>query len=200
LNKIHILMLKEKDSLYKIIGKIAGEEYYHVAMTTDQNLENMITFRDTVRREKISKINPRKECKLIELEVTDEELNKLNDSIEYYLQHRKDYKFNLLGTVIMCFVAIPLFDRGLHFVAYPMIKLMGRRNRFICATFIMNLFYENDIRLLDHLNDPKFGPSYSHWLMSPYAYDRIGLKEVYTGTIEGLKKAYPAIIKEWKEA
>ncbi len=188
MNKIHIMILKETKSIYKVIGSIAKEEYYHVCMTTDGDLDKMIGFRSAIKIEKASKMNHNKECKLMEMEVTDEQLSALRNSISSYLENREKYKYNVIGLLVMCFIAVPLFDRGVRFIVKPMVKLMRRKDKFICSTFIINLFYENDMRILDHLNDPNFGPSLSPWLMSPYGFDRIGLKQVYQGTIGELIK------------
>lgn len=183
MNKIHILTLKETKSIYKIIGKIAKEEYYHVCMTIDGDLDNMIGFRSAVKKEAISRMNPNKQCKLMEMEVADEQLQALRKSINYYLENKDIYRYNIVGLIVMCFVAVPLFDRGVRFIVKPMVKLMSRKNKFICSTFIINMFYENGMKILDDIDNPNFGPSLSPWLMSPYGFDRIGLKQVYQGTI-----------------
>jgi hypothetical protein len=141
MKKIYIVLAHTGTILSKIIKMKTGAEYTHSSIALDENLRKMYSF---------GRLHPycafiggfvkegatfgtfkrfhKTEISVYELEITDEQYQKVCDNIEYVRLHRKEYRFNILG----------LFLAGFD-------KKIESEKSFYCAEFVKITLEKSDI-------------------------------------------------------
>lgn len=131
----------------KFWNRYAGDTYSHISLSRDSKLGNMMSFarkemdnpfdsglvKEDIRtgmfalKPEISKIA------VMELNVTEEQYNKLSQVMDYYWEHRDDYKFNFLGLGSML-----IFARG-----------VAPKDCFFCSQWVATVLEECGIHIFD---------------------------------------------------
>lgn len=143
MRKIYIILTYTGTILSKIIKCYTGDEFSHVSIALDPELERMYSFG------RLNPYNPfyggfvhegvdigtfrrfsRTRARVYSLEITDEQYEKIENTIMYIKKSRKSYKFNLLG----------LFAVGFH------IKIRYDKS-FYCAEFVKYLLDQAKIEI-----------------------------------------------------
>lgn len=166
MKKIYIVLTYSGTLLSKVIKEFTKDEFSHVSISLDIELEQMYSFGRLhpynmfmagFVQEKIHEgtfkrfYNTR--TKVYELAVTDEQYNKVVETIENIKKEREKYKFNILG----------LFAVGFH-------KKLRNKNSFYCAEFVKYVMEQAkiDIKLPE--------------IVKPEDFKQIeGLQEIYGG-------------------
>ena len=135
MKKIYIVLTYTGTILSRVIRVVRRDEFTHVSISLDENLEEMYSF---------GRLNPyiafiggfvHESCKygtfkrfkntkseIFYIEVTDEQYKKIKKKIKYFKRKKGLYRFNLIG--LMC-VAIN--------------RRVSLKNQFYCAEFIKYL-------------------------------------------------------------
>lgn len=132
MKKIYIILTHTGTVLSKIVKYYTKYEYSHISIGLDKELNRMYSFgrlnpynpfwagfvheyidKGTFKRFKNTK------TEVYSLEITDEQYSNIEKLIEKMIQHRKKYKFNILG----------LFAVSIN-------KKVSTRNSFYCAEFV----------------------------------------------------------------
>lgn len=135
MKKIYIVLAHTGTLLSRIIKIRTGAEYTHSSIALDEDLEQMysfgrkysyIAFIGGFVKEGASfgtyKRFYKTEISVFELPVTDEQYNKIYNKIEYIKEHKKEYRFNILG----------LFFAGFN-------KRLQFNKTYYCAEFVKKL-------------------------------------------------------------
>lgn len=135
MKKIYIVLAHTGTLLSRIIKIRTGAEYTHSSIALDEDLEQMysfgrkysyIAFIGGFVKEGASfgtyKRFYKTEISVFELPVTDEQYNKICKKIEYIKEHKKEYRFNVLG----------LFLAGFN-------KKLQFNKTYYCAEFVKKL-------------------------------------------------------------
>lgn len=173
MKKIYIILTHTGTVLSKIIQSYTKDEFSHVSVALDPELEDMYSFgrlnpynpfvggfihehidEGTFKRFKKTK------TKIVELDIEESQYIKLKESIERIQNEKEQYKFNVLG----------MFAIGLN------IKVKAK-NSFYCAEFVKHVIEESDI----DMELPE--------LVRPESFKNIyGAKEVYKGLLKEYNK------------
>jgi len=136
--KIYIVLTHTGTFLSKIIKNYTKDEFSHVSIALDKELNKMYSFG------RLNPYNPfvggfiheyidkgtfkrffNTKAQIYSLEVTEEQYEKINNTINQIEQNKNEYKFNVLG----------LFAVGFN------VKIRGRKS-FYCAEFVKYLLEE----------------------------------------------------------
>lgn len=142
MKKIYIVLTYSGTILSKAIRLIKKDEYTHVSISLDKDLNEMYSFGrlnpyiafiggfvhespkyGTFKRFKETK------TKIFYIEITNEQYRRLKKTIKHFKKNKKNYKFNILG---------------LFFVAFE--KKVVKKNSFYCAEFIKYLLENAKIK------------------------------------------------------
>ena len=168
MQKIYIVLTHTGTILSRIIKTYPGDEFSHISISLNKELTEMYSFG------RLNPYNPfwggfvheyinkgtykrffRTQTKVYELEVTDEQYNKIKDNIEKIKNDEVKYKFNIIG----------LFAVGFH-------KTIKREHSFYCAEFVRYVLENAGLKI--DLPVPA----------KPEEFKNIqGLKEVYKGLL-----------------
>ena len=143
MKKIYIVLSYTGTILSRIVKLYTRKEYSHVSIALDENLKHMYSFGrlnpynpfiggfvqespnyGTFKRFKNSKI------KIYSLEVSDEDFEKIKDTIEDVSKNRNDYKFNVMGLITI--------------IGHYHLK---RENCFYCAEFVKYVLSSSNLEL-----------------------------------------------------
>ena len=153
MKKIYIVLAHTGTLLSRIIKIRTGAEYTHSSIALDENLEQMysfgrkysyIAFIGGFVKEGASfgtyKRFYKTEISVFEILVTDEQYNKISEKIEYIKEHKKEYRFNILG----------LLGAGFN-------KKLQFNKTYYCAEFVKKLleFAEIDTSELPEIIKPE---------------------------------------------
>lgn len=132
MKKIYIVLAHTGTLLSRIIKIRTGAEYTHSSISLDEDLQQMysfgrkysyIAFLGGFVREGADfgtyKRFYKTEVSVFEIPVTDEQYNIINEKIEYMKEHKKEYRFNVLGLFLAG------FDKRLQF-----------NKTYYCAEFV----------------------------------------------------------------
>lgn len=141
MKKIYIVLAHTGTLLSRIIKIRTGAEYTHSSIALDEDLEQMysfgrkysyIAFIGGFVKEGASfgtyKRFYKTEISVFELPVTDEQYNKVCKRIDYIKEHKKEYRFNILG----------LFFAGFN-------KRLQFNKTYYCAEFVKKLLEVSDV-------------------------------------------------------
>lgn len=132
MKKIYIVVSHTGTVLSRIIQCYTRDEYSHVSIALDKNLEEMYSFgrlnpynpfyggfiHEKVNEGTFKRFKNTRSC-IYSLEVEEYQYRKIKKIIQRFAYNRKAYKFNVIG----------LFAVGLHIKIKP-------RNAFYCAEFV----------------------------------------------------------------
>ena len=115
MKKVYIVLSASWTKVSKTIKFFTKFEYCHVSISFDENLGKMYSF----WRKKINNVfnagfveeipnvwmlkiyNPK--CKIVELKVSDEQYNKINERINNFKNYKNNYKYNFIGLLYILF-------------------------------------------------------------------------------------------------
>lgn len=132
MKKVYIIVTHTGTVLSRIIQCYTRDEYSHVSIALDENLEEMYSFgrlnpynpfiggfvHEKINEGTFKRFKNTRTC-IYSLEVEEYQYRKIKKIIKRFYYNRKAYKFNVIG----------LFAVGLHIKIKP-------RNSFYCAEFV----------------------------------------------------------------
>lgn len=168
MKKIYIILTHTGTALSKIIKKYTKDEFSHVSIALDKELNEMYSFG------RLHPSNPfwagfvheyihsgtfkrfyKTMTKVYFLEVTDEQYQEVKKAIEEIKAERKKYKFNIIG----------LFAAGFN-------KRIQKENYLYCAEFVKHVIDKANIKT----NLPE--------IVKPEDFKKVeGLQEIYSGLL-----------------
>lgn len=141
MRKVYIVLAHTGTLLSRLIKMKTGAEYTHVSISLDENLKNMysfgrkysyIAFIGGFVREGANfgtfKRFYNTEISIYEVSVTEEQYQKVCETIEFVKEHKDEYKFNILG----------LFLAGFN-------KKRKAEKTYYCAEFVKALLEKSEI-------------------------------------------------------
>lgn len=168
MKKIYIILTHTGTVLSRIIKKYTKDEFSHVSIALDEELNKMYSF---------GRLNPynafyggfvheyinegtfkrfyKTRAKIYSLEISDEQYKEISKNIIKFEQSKDKYKFNIVG----------LFAVGIH-------KRIQKENRFYCAEFVKYILEKSGV-------DTKLPE-----IIKPEDFKKLeGLKEIYSGLL-----------------
>lgn len=168
MKKIYIILTHTGTVLSRIIKKYTKDEFSHVSIALDEELNKMYSF---------GRLNPynafyggfvheyinegtfkrfyKTRAKIYSLEISDEQYEEISKNIIEFEQNKNKYKFNIVG----------LFAVGIH-------KRIQKENRFYCAEFVKYILEKSGV-------DTKLPE-----IIKPEDFKKLeGLKEIYSGLL-----------------
>lgn len=143
MKKIYIVLTHTGTTLSKLVKYYTKYEFSHISIALDEKLNKMYSFgrlnpynpfwagfvheyidKGTFKRFKNTKTI------VYSLEITDEQYKSIESLIEKMIEHRKKYKFNILG----------LFAVSIH-------KKVRMKNSFYCAEFVKYVVEEAGVEM-----------------------------------------------------
>lgn len=142
MKKIYIVITYTGTNLSKIIKYYTHSEFSHISISLDEELEKMYSFG------RLNPYNPfwggfvhegidrgtfkrfyKTTARIYSIAVTDEQYEKIEETIKNIGENKKDYKFNIIG----------LFAVGFN-------KRIERKNYFYCAEFVKHVLESGGIK------------------------------------------------------
>lgn len=168
MKKIYIVLTHTGTTLSKIIKSYTKDEFSHVSIALDSELQEMYSFG------RLHPYNPfwggfvheyidkgtykrfyKTKAKVYSYEVTEEQYEKLKNNIKQIEINKEDYKFNIIG----------LFAVGFH-------KKIGKEKSFYCAEFVKYVIEKANI----NMELPT--------IIKPEDFKNVeGLQEIYNGLL-----------------
>lgn len=168
MKKIYIVLTHTGTTLSKLVKYYTKYEFSHISIALDKELNKMYSFgrlnpynpfwagfvheyidKGTFKRFENTK------AEIYSLEVTDEQYSNLENLIEKMNEHRKKYKFNILG----------LFAVSIN-------KKVVSKNSFYCAEFVKYAFEQSGVKM----NLPE--------IIKPQDFrNQNNLEKIYTGLL-----------------
>ncbi len=168
MKKIYIILTHTGTVLSKIIKKYTKDEFSHVSIALDDELNKMYSFG------RLNPYNPfyagfvheyikegtfkrfyKTRAKIYSLEISDDQYEEISKNITKFEQSKDKYKFNIVG----------LFAVGIH-------KRIQKENRFYCAEFVKYILEKSGV-------DTKLPE-----IIKPEDFKKLeGLKEIYSGLL-----------------
>lgn len=168
MKKIYIILTHTGTMLSNIIKKYTKDEFSHVSIALDKELNRMYSF---------GRLNPynafyggfvheyinegtfkrfyKTRAKIYSLEISDNQYEEISKNIIEFEQNKNKYKFNIVG----------LFAVGIH-------KRIQKENRFYCAEFVKYILEKSGV-------DTKLPE-----IIKPEDFKKLeGLKEIYSGLL-----------------
>lgn len=116
MRKIYIVLAHTGTILSRIIRMWTGDEYTHASIALDEELNEMYSFgrknayiafiggfvREGIKFGTFKRFY-KSEIGVYELEVTEEQYNKVCETIKYIKDHKDEYRFNIWGLVLVAF-------------------------------------------------------------------------------------------------
>lgn len=175
MKKLYIVLTHTGTMLSRIIKCFTKDEYSHISMALDENLDEMYSFG------RLNAYNPfwgsfvhegidigtfkrfkKTRTEVYSLNVSDEQYDKARKIITYFIENRQKYRFNFIGLACV----------GIN-------KRVIRKNRFYCAEFVKHVLKSAGITEVNGL--PK--------LIKPEDFKKMpGLKLEYKGLLKKYKK------------
>lgn len=168
MKKIYIILTHTGTVLSRIIKKYTKDEFSHVSIALDEELNKMYSFG------RLNPYNPfyagfvheyinegtfkrfyKTRAKIYFLEISDNQYEEISKNIIEFEQNKNKYKFNIVG----------LFAVGIH-------KRIQKENRFYCAEFVKYILEKSGV-------DTKLPE-----IIKPEDFKKLeGLKEIYSGLL-----------------
>lgn len=180
MKKIYIVLTHSGTALSKIIKGFTKDEFSHVSISLDKELNEMYSFG------RLNPYNPfwggfvheyidkgtfkrfyKTRSKIYSLKITEEQYESLKNNIKQIEQEKKNYKFNIIGLLAV----------GFH-------KKIQKEHYFYCAEFVKYVMEKANINTVL----PE--------LIRPESFKEItGLKEIYSGQLRNYHLQKINIIK-----
>lgn len=135
MRSIYLVMSQTGTLLSRAIKVFTGDKYNHISLSFDDDLSQMYSFgrkyprnpfigvfvveginKGTFKRFKNTK------CKVIKIDVSEEQYECISSNVEYMLKDINKYKYNLIGLFMAIF--------NIH---------INRKNRFYCSEFVKHI-------------------------------------------------------------
>ena len=143
MKKIYFVLTNTGTALSKIVRHFMKDEYAHVSISLDKDLHKMYSFgrlnpynpfyggfvHEGVRKRTFRRFKNTKSS-IIELEVTDEQYNKIDEMLKIFKRERRKFGFNI---------------RGLFAVYFN--KKIRKEKSFYCAEFVKYIAEEAGLEL-----------------------------------------------------
>ena len=169
MRSIYLVMSQTGTILSKTIKRVTGDEYNHISISLDDKLNCMYSFGrkypnvpfigvfvvEDIDKGTFKKFSDTK-CKVIEVQLTDEQYRLLRINIGKMLVEQEKYKYNLLG------LFLALFKIEVH-----------PKTKFYCSEFVRYV-----------LEQSKVDVSMISTIPHPVEFNKIGSKEVYEGPMK----------------
>lgn len=170
--KVYIILTYTGTILSKIIKLFTGAKYAHVSISLDKELEKMYSFgrknpynafiggfvHENIKWGTFKRFKNTKSL-IYSIDVTEVQYNKMCETIKYFEENKKKYKFNYLGVVLTKFN-----------------KNFKAKNRFYCSEFVKYVLDEAKVKL--GLSDP----------IKPIEFQKVEEKEIiYEGLLREYK-------------
>lgn len=131
----------------KFWNRYDGDHYTHVSISKDLKLDNMFSFarkkiddpfdcgmiKENIREGMFEKNILKSEIAVMNLEMTEEQYNKLLEITDFYWNNKDNYNYNYLGLISMLFIA----------------KGVPTDNRFFCSQWVAKVLNECGIDLFN---------------------------------------------------
>ena len=168
LKKIYIVLAYTGTYISKIVRIYTKKEYSHVSLSLDKNLEHMYSFgrifpwtpliagfvQESPKYGTFKKFK-NTNAKIYSLEVSDQDYEKIQKTLDQFIHHKRKYWFNTIGMVAV--------------MGHRRIK---RRRHFYCAEFVKYVLEQTSLQL--NLPD----------IVIPDDFQKIkGLEVVYSGLL-----------------
>lgn len=187
MKKVYIVLTHTGTFLSRGIRTVTGDEFTHVSISLDENLERMYSF---------GRLNPNNpfiggfvqeykdkgtfkrffntKARILELDVSDEQYKKMEKAIKKVSKHKEKYKFNVIG----------LLAAGLH-------KKIGSSHSFYCAEFVKYVLEKGNVNVkLPYVIKPedfknlKGSKVIYEGLLRKYNVTKIDIKEILRNGIQ----------------
>jgi len=173
--KVYILLSYTGTMPSKVIKLWTRKTYTHVSLALDKDFRRMYSFgRKYLRYPLIGgfvKEDPDKGifaifkntfCKVYELNVTNDQYQKIEDNIDYFIINKKKFKYNFLGLL-----------------GVILNKTIVIKNRYFCSQFVAKVLEDSDLNVINKPSE----------LATPQDFiNSNSLKEVYTGQLSSYRK------------
>lgn len=102
----------------KFWNRYAGDDYTHISLSLESNLENMMSFarkevdnpfnagliKESIREGMFAKANEKSKIAVMKLSVTEQEFNNIKNLMSKYWRYRQKWKYNFVGLISMLLV------------------------------------------------------------------------------------------------
>lgn len=169
MRSIYLVMSQTGTMLSRTIKFFTGKQYNHISISLDDNLTCMYSFGrknpnnpfiGVLVEEGINKGTFKKfyktQCKVIEIELTDEQYESVYQNIKKMLKEKEKYKYNILGLVLA------LFNIERH-----------HETKFYCSEFVRYILDNSQI-------DVSKIPTIPH----PVDFNILSNKNIYEGQLK----------------
>ncbi len=180
MKNIYIVLTYTGTVISKLIKLFTKDEYCHSSIALDVDLEGMYSFGRKYTftpliagfvHEYIDKGTFKRfyktQAKVMSMQVTDEQYEKIKDTIKQFEKEKEKYKFNMIG----------LCSAGVNIKIKP-------KNYFYCAEFVQYILQTAGIEM-----------DYPKIIKPEFFKQREELKEVYTGLLQEYNSSEVNIIK-----
>lgn len=169
MRSIYLVMSQTGSILSKTIKRVTGDEYNHISISLDDKLNCMYSFGrkypnipfigvfvvEDINRGTFEKFSETK-CKVIEVQLTDEQYQLVRYNIGKMLIDQEKYKYNLLG------LFMALFNIEIH-----------PKTKFYCSEFVRYILEQSNVDVSNISTIPH-----------PIEFEKIGCGEVYEGPMK----------------
>lgn len=169
MKKIYLVLTSTGTILSRIVKFYTKDEFGHSSISLDKELQQMYSFG------RLNPYNPfiggfvheyidkgtfkrfyKTKAKIYELNIEDEQYEKMKQLIDHFSNNRNNYKFNIIGLFVI-----------------PLNKKIKREKYFYCAEFVKYILEESGLEL----DLPE--------LIRPECFKDIkGIKEIYRGLLQ----------------
>jgi hypothetical protein len=190
--EIFILCTFPYDVKNRIVQVIIKEFYTHVSIALDNELNELYSFRRNITRESLELFPNSTYCALYSLKIKNEQYILLRENIKHYLEIKSELSENRLFVIFSVLIGLPLYRLGIYGLYNLHEKLMHRKNKFNCSSFITHLLRVSRI-------EPNFSyaPKWKKPIYSPHAFTTLAEAEfIYTGLLKSLPAQFADIMEE----
>ena len=137
---LYIILIRTNTVLSNLIHYVRNDDYTHAAIALDKDFSCMYSFgRRRVYNPFIGrfvkesmfdglyKIHDSSPCKILEIEVSEEQYYKAEDIIKHFISNRNIYRYNYIGLV------------------YNLLNKETLNNKFMCSEFVYYVLRESGI-------------------------------------------------------
>lgn len=145
MNDVYILLTDTGSILTRLIKRVTKSPYNHVSISFDEDLESVYSFgrknpynpfiggfvRESIYSGTFKRFK-NTTCMVLKFQVPDDEYEMLKSNINFFINHREDYVYNLKGLALQYFK-----------------KNQPRKNAYFCSEFVADVLYQSNLTLWD---------------------------------------------------
>ena len=153
MKKIYLLFVCTPSIVSRAIKKYTNDSYTHVAISIDPDARNFYSFARRYTHSPLPagfvmesldssfyKRNPKSQCKIVAIDVTEEQYAAIEEKLNFMYDNRYHYKYNLMGLL--------LYSQNINF---------QRKHHRFCSEFVSEILKENNI-IYSHKHPEKIRP------------------------------------------